>query len=205
MKGRKKLEREFKSLANRANKIISKFQDSGKLFILQDDYGATFHDKTIVNKSGLFKVGTSRLNMKVMDSRMKMMREFIKDSKDYFEEYKELVDIAKKMEKYQENKIENGGEGRTYIAEDLADFFLYAKSLLGETFDPSDTSTLQVAENMLNQGFSIEEVKQRFSEAVDSTMGLDHGYLLDEFARVRQEDLENHDIKFDFAKQGVYL
>ncbi len=182
MKGRRKLEHEFKSLANRANKIISKFSDSGKLFILEDDYGATFHDKTIVNKRGLFKTGTSRLNMKVLESRMKMMREFIKDSKDYFDEYKEMVDIAKKMESYQENKIENGGEGRTYIAEDLADFFLYAKSLLGETFDPSETSTLQVAENMLNQGFSIEEIRQRFDNAVNNTMGLDYGYLLDEFS-----------------------
>lgn len=195
MNGKKKVTKQelvnkFKTMVKQANKVLSEFDKQDKRFILEDDYGATFHDKTIVTNKGTFRSNAKELNMKELESRIKMMKEFMKDSPIYFNEADEIQTYADKMFKYQQRKIDSGGVGDTSIAKDLADFFIFAKALLGDTFDPSDTSALRVAENMLMSGLTLDQVENKFIDAVIKTYGTDYGYLIDEFA---------------FDEQGVYL
>lgn len=187
---RQELVNKFKTMVKQANKVLAEFDKQDKRFILEDDYGATFHDKTIVTIKGTFRSNAKELNMKELESRIKMMKEFMKDSPIYFNEADEIQSYADKMFKYQQRKKELGGVGDTNIAKDLGDFFIFAKSMLGDTFDPSETSALQIAENMLMSGLTIDQVENKFIDAVIKTYGTDYGYLIDEFA---------------FDEQGVYL
>lgn len=187
---RQELVNKFKTMVKQANKVLAEFDKQDKRFILEDDYGATFHDKTIVTNKGTFRSNAKELNMKKLESRIKMMKEFMKDSPVYFNEADEIQTYADKMFKYQQRKKELGGIGDTSISKDLGDFFIFAKSMLGDTFDPSETSALQVAENMLMSGLTLDQVENKFIDAVIKTYGTDYGYLIDEFA---------------FDEQGVYL
>lgn len=187
---RRELENTFRTMVKQANKVLKEFDKQDKRFILEDDYGATFNDKTIVTNKGMFRSNASYLNMKELESRINMMKEFVKDSPIYFNEAEDIQNYADKMFKYQQRKIELGGRGNTSISKDLSDFFLFAKAMLGDTFDPSESSTLQIAENMLMSGFTLDDIENKFIDAVLKTYGTDYGYLIDEFA---------------FDEQGVYL
>lgn len=187
---RQELVNKFKTMVKQVNKVLAEFDKQDKRFILEDDYGATFHDKTIVTNKGKFRSNASKLNMKELESRIKMMKELMKDSPIYFNEAEDIQTYADKMFKYQQRKIELGGVGDTSISKDLGDFFVFAKAMLGDTFDPSETSALQIAENMLMSGLTIDQVENKLIDAVIKTYGTDYGYLIDEFA---------------FDEQGVYL
>ena len=176
LSGKKKLEHEFRKKVKIANKILSRFNEENKRFILDDDYGATFHDKTIVTKKGLFRNNASQLTIKELNSRIEMMKSFIADSDDYFRDVDMLTEIGTKMQSWQ-NKKENGNEA---ISQDLADFFVFAKAMLGDTFDPSKSSTLQTAENMLNDGLTLSAIKERFYDAMANSN--DEGTLVEIFS-----------------------
>lgn len=187
---RQELVNKFKTMVKQANKVLKEFDKQDKRFILDDDYGAVFVDKTIMTKKGMFRSNASSLNDEEIESRMEMMKEFMKDSPIYFNEAEDIQDYANKMFKYQQRKKELGGVGDTSIAHDLSEFFIFAKAMLGDTFDPSETSALQVAENMLMSGLTIDQIEDKFIDSVIKTYGTDYGYLIDEFA---------------FDEQGVYL
>ena len=176
LRNRKKLEHEFRKKVKIANKILNRFNEENKRFILDDDYGATFHDKTIVTKKGLFRNNASKLTVKELNSRIEMMKTFIEDSDDYFRDVDLLTEIGTKMRSW-ESKKEHGNEA---IAQDLADFFVFAKAMMGDTFDPSKSSTLQAAEKMLNEGDTLSAIKERFYDAMLNSK--DEGTLLDIFA-----------------------
>lgn len=164
LKGRAKLEHEFRKKVRLANKILKRFDEENKRFILDDDYGATFHDKTIVTKMGMFRSNPTELNVKELNSRLEMIKNFIWDSDDYLRDVDMLTEVATKMEKWELNKE----DGIPEISQDLADFFTFVKSMMGETFDPSKTSILQAARAMLKEGGeknTYEQLKQRFYDA----------------------------------------
>lgn len=164
LKGRAKLEHEYRKKVRLANKILKRFDEENKRFILDDDYGATFHDKTIVTKKGMFRSNPTELNVKELNSRLEMIKNFIWDSDDYLRDVDMLTEVATKMEKWELNKE----DGMPEISQDLADFFTFVKSMMGETFDPSKTSILQAARAMLKEGGeknTYEQLKQRFYEA----------------------------------------
>lgn len=180
LKGRKKLEHEYRKKVKVANKILKRFDEENKRFILDDDYGATFHDKTIVTKKGMFRSNPTELNVKELNSRIEMIKNFIWDSDDYFRDVDMLTEVATKMEKWELNKE----DGMPEISQDLADFFNFVKSLMGDTFDPSKTSILQAARAMLKEGGeknTYEQIRQRFYEAWDNSE--DTGTLYDIFAQ----------------------
>lgn len=180
LKGRKKLEHEYRKKVRVANKILKRFDEENKRFILDDDYGATFHDKTIVTKKGMFRSNPTELNVKELNSRIEMIKNFIWDSDDYFRDVDMLTEVATKMEKWELNKE----DGMPEISQDLADFFNFVKSLMGDTFDPSKTSILQAARAMLKEGGeknTYEQIRQRFYEAWDNSE--DTGTLYDIFAQ----------------------
>lgn len=164
LKGRAKLEHEYRKKVRLANKILKRFDEENKRFILDDDYGATFHDKTIVTKKGMFRSNPTELNVKELNSRLEMIKNFIWDSDDYLRDVDMLTEVATKMEKWELNKE----DGMPEISQDLADFFTFVKSMMGETFDPSRTSILQAARAMLKEGGeknTYEQLKQRFYDA----------------------------------------
>lgn len=164
LKGRAKLEHEFRKKVRLANKILKRFDEENKRFILDDDYGATFHDKTIVTKKGMFRSNPTELNVKELNSRLEMIKNFIWDSDDYLRDVDMLTEVATKMEKWELNKE----DGMPEISQDLADFFTFVKSMMGDTFDPSKTSILQAARAMLKEGGeknTYEQLKQRFYDA----------------------------------------
>lgn len=180
LKGRAKLEHEYRKKVRVANKILKRFDEENKRFILDDDYGATFHDKTIVTKKGMFRSNPTELNIKELNSRIEMIKNFIWDSDDYFRDVDMLTEVATKMEKWELNKE----DGMPEISQDLADFFNFVKSLMGDTFDPSKTSILQAARAMLKEGGeknTYEQIRQRFYEAWDNSE--DTGTLYDIFAQ----------------------
>lgn len=180
LKGRAKLEHEYRKKVKLANKILKRFDDENKRFILDDDYGATFHDKTIVTRKGMFRSNPTKLNVKELNSRLEMIKNFIWDSDDYFRDVDMLTEVATKMEKWENNQ----SDGDTSISQDLADFFTFAKAMLGDTFDPSKTSVLQAARAMLKEGGSensIEHLKQRFLDAMENSE--DTGTLYDIFSQ----------------------
>lgn len=180
LKGRAKLEHEYRKKVKVANKILKRFDEENKRFILDDDYGATFHDKTIVTKKGMFRSNPTELNVKELNSRIEMIKNFIWDSDDYFRDVDMLTEVATKMEKWELNKE----DGMPEISQDLADFFNFVKSLMGDTFDPSKTSILQSARAMLKEGGeknTYEQIRQRFYEAWDNSE--DTGTLYDIFAQ----------------------
>lgn len=180
LKGRAKLEHEYRKKVKVANKILKRFDEENKRFILDDDYGATFHDKTIVTKKGMFRSNPTELNVKELNSRIEMIKNFIWDSDDYFRDVDMLTEVATKMEKWELNKE----DGMPEISQDLADFFNFVKSLMGDTFDPSKTSILQAARAMLKEGGeknTYEQIRQRFYEAWDNSE--DTGTLYDIFAQ----------------------
>lgn len=164
LKGRAKLEHEYRKKVRLANKILKRFDEENKRFILDDDYGATFHDKTIVTKKGMFRSNPTELNVKELNSRLEMIKNFIWDSDDYLRDVDMLTEVATKMEKWELNKE----DGMPEISQDLADFFTFVKSMMGETFDPSKTSILQAARAMLKEGGeknTYEQLKERFYDA----------------------------------------
>lgn len=164
LKGRAKLEHEYRKKVRLANKILKRFDEENKRFILDDDYGATFHDKTIVTKKGMFRSNPTELNVKELNSRLEMIKNFIWDSDDYLRDVDMLTEVATKMEKWELNKE----DGMPEISQDLADFFTFVKSMMGDTFDPSKTSILQAARAMLKEGGeknTYEQLKQRFYDA----------------------------------------
>ena len=180
LKGRAKLEHEYRKKVRLANKILKRFDEENKRFILDDDYGATFHDKTIVTKKGMFRSNPTELNIKELNSRLEMIKNFIWDSDDYFRDVDMLTEVATKMEKWELNKE----DGMPEISQDLADFFTFVKSMMGETFDPSKTSILQAARAMLKEGGeknTYEQLKQRFYDAWENSE--DTGTLYDIFAQ----------------------
>lgn len=164
LKGRAKLEHEYRKKVRLANKILKRFDEENKRFILDDDYGATFHDKTIVTKKGMFRSNPTELNVKELNSRLEMIKNFIWDSDDYLRDVDMLTEVATKMEKWELNKE----DGMPEISQDLADFFTFVKSMMGDTFDPSKTSILQAARAMLKEGGeknTYEQLKERFYDA----------------------------------------
>lgn len=168
LKGRAKLEHEYRKKVRLANKILKRFDEENKRFILDDDYGATFHDKTIVTKKGMFRSNPTELNIKELNSRLEMIKNFIWDSDDYFRDVDMLTEVATKMEKWELNKE----HGMPELSQDLADFFNFVKSMMGETFDPSKTSILQAARAMLKEGGeknTYEQLKQRFYDAWENS------------------------------------
>lgn len=168
LKGRAKLEHEYRKKVRLANKILKRFDEENKRFILDDDYGATFHDKTIVTKKGMFRSNPTELNIKELNSRLEMIKNFIWDSDDYFRDVDMLTEVATKMDKWERNKE----DGMPEISQDLADFFTFVKSMMGETFDPSKTSILQAARAMLKEGGeknTYEQLKQRFYDAWENS------------------------------------
>lgn len=168
LKGRAKLEHEYRKKVRLANKILKRFDEENKRFILDDDYGATFHDKTIVTEKGMFRSNPTELNVKELNSRLEMIKNFIWDSDDYFRDVDMLTEVATKMEKWELNKE----DGMPEISQDLADFFTFVKSMMGETFDPSKTSILQAARAMLKEGGeknTYEQLKQRFYDAWENS------------------------------------
>lgn len=180
LKGRAKLEHEYRKKVRLANKILKRFDEENKRFILDDDYGATFHDKTIVTKKGMFRSNPTELNVKELNSRLEMIKNFIWDSDDYFRDVDMLTEVATKMEKWELNKE----DGMPEISQDLADFFTFVKSMMGERFDPSQTSILQAARAMLKEGGeknTYEQLKQRFYDAWENSE--DTGTLYDIFAQ----------------------
>lgn len=185
LKGRAKLEHEYRKKVRLANKILKRFDEENKRFILDDDYGATFHDKTIVTKKGMFRSNPTELNVKELNSRLEMIKNFIWDSDDYFRDVDMLTEVATKMDKWERNKE----DGMPEISQDLADFFTFVKSMMGETFDPSKTSILQAARAMLKEGGeknTYEQLKQRFYDAWENS-----------------EDIKTlYDL---FAQQGRYI
>lgn len=185
LKGRAKLEHEYRKKVRLANKILKRFDEENKRFILDDDYGATFHDKTIVTKKGMFRSNPTELNVKELNSRLEMIKNFIWDSDDYFRDVDMLTEVATKMDKWERNKE----DGMPEISQDLADFFTFVKSMMGETFDPSKTSILQAARAMLKEGGeknTYEQLKKRFYDAWENS-----------------EDIKTlYDL---FAQQGRYI
>lgn len=168
LKGRAKLEHEYRKKVRLANKILKRFDEENKRFILDDDYGATFHDKTIVTKKGMFRSNPTELNVKELNSRLEMIKNFIWDSDDYFRDVDMLTEVATKMDKWERNKE----DGMPEISQDLADFFTFVKSMMGETFDPSKTSILQAARAMLKEGGeknTYEQLKKRFYDAWENS------------------------------------
>ena len=180
LKGRAKLEHEYRKKVRLANKILKRFDEENKRFILDDDYGATFHDKTIVTKKGMFRSNPTELNIKELNSRLEMIKNFIWDSDDYFRDVELLTEVATKMEKWEKKKEDKKPE----IAQDLADFFEFVKAMMGDTFDPSKTSILQAARAMLKEGGkdnTYDKLKERFFEAMENST--DDGKLLDLFSQ----------------------
>ena len=168
LKGRAKLEHEYRKKVRLANKILKRFDEENKRFILDDDYGATFHDKTIVTKKGMFRSNPTESNVKELNSRLVMIKNFIWDSDDYFRDVDMLTEVATKMDKWERNKE----DGMPEISQDLADFFTFVKSMMGETFDPSKTSILQAARAMLKEGGeknTYEQLKKRFYDAWENS------------------------------------
>ena len=180
LKGRAKLEHEYRKKVRLANKILKRFDEENKRFILDDDYGATFHDKTIVTKKGMFRSNPTELNVKELNSRLEMIKNFIWDSDDYFRDVDMLTEVATKMDKWERNKE----DGMPEISQDLADFFTFVKAMMGDTFDPSKTSILQAARAMLKEGGeknTYDNLKQRFLDAMQNSE--DTGTLYDLFAQ----------------------
>lgn len=180
LKGRAKLEHEYRKKVRLANKILKRFDEENKRFILDDDYGATFHDKTLVTKKGMFRSNPTELNVKELNSRLEMIKNFIWDSDDYFRDVDMLTEVATKMDKWERSKDDSMPE----VSQDLADFFTFVKSMMGETFDPSKTSILQAARAMLKEGGeknTYEQLKQRFYDAWENSE--DTGTLYDIFSQ----------------------
>ena len=174
-----KKEYEFRRLTNKANKILKRFDETNKRYVLDDDYGATFHDKTIVNKQGKFRNNASQLNMKELDQRIGMMNTFIEDSDEYFMEAEEFTEFGHKMGEWAES------HGASYdIGQDLSEFMTYVQSIMGLNYTPSDV--MDVAKNRLNEGDNLGVLKRTFYYAWT------HSQTADEF------------IHF-FGAQGIYL
>ena len=159
-------EAQFRRLANKANKILNRFDETGKRYVLDDDYGATFHDKTIVTKQGKFRNNATQLNMKELEQRIGMMNTFIEDSDEYFMEAEEFTEFGNKMGEWVERQRDRGGmfANLNYdIGQALSEFMTFAQSIMGLTYTPSDV--MDVASLRLNDGENLDSVKSAFYNA----------------------------------------
>lgn len=180
-------EAQFRRLANKANKILNMFDETGKRYVLNDDYGATFHDKTIVTKQGKFRNNATQLNMKELDQRIGMMNTFIEDSDEYFMEAEEFTEFGNKIGEWVERQRERGERFSNLnysIGQALSEFMTFAQSIMGLTYTPSDV--MDVASLRLSEGDDLELVKNSFYNAWV------HSSTADEFIHL-------------FSNQGKYL
>jgi hypothetical protein len=178
---RKKLLREFRKLNKRANQLLDKYDEWKIINILDDDYGGIFSDKDITTNKNRFRNNPSQLSNKKLENRIGIMKSLIEDDAVYQDEAFEMDKIARNMEKWQRSHDRN-----INLSQDLSDFFTFAKAMLGDTFDPSNSGALNVAERRLDDGESIEKVKNAFYSAW----------------------LNNDDVDsfiHDFSEQGIYL
>lgn len=153
---RQELEKRFKKLVDDANSVLSKFDENGRMYIFDDDYGAIFSDKTIMTQKGTFRKNASELTIKELQQRISMFDSFITDSTEY----------EKDAESF-ENFADNIGIPRDIWDKDFWQFVDFAKSIIGDRPDFSEIieMVMAVAEKRFSRGETLDEIKNTFYNA----------------------------------------
>lgn len=150
---RVELEQRFKKLVDDANDVLSEFDENGRMYIFDDDYGAVFSDKTIMTQKGTFRKNASELTVKELQQRISMLDSFITDSAEY----------EKDAESF-ENFADNIGIPRDVWDKDFWQFVDFAKSIIGNRPDFSEIieMVMAVAEKRFSRGETLDEIKNAF-------------------------------------------
>lgn len=153
---REELEKRFKKLVDDANDILSKFDENGRMYIFDDDYGAVFNDKTIMTQKNTFRKNASELTVKELQQRISMLDSFITDSAEY----------EKDAENF-ENFADNIGIPRDEWDKDFWQFVDFAKSIIGNRPDFSEIieMVMVIAEKRFSRGETLDEIKNEFYNA----------------------------------------
>lgn len=167
--GRKAKEMQFKKLVTKANKVLDKLGD--RKYILDDDFGATFHDKTIVTNKGQFRSNASKLNVKELNQRIGMLQSLIDDKDEYFKEANLFTDFGDKMQSYIETNPKWSTDPRlkNVTGQDVADFMSYVQGVLGTNETPSDV--MNVMRNRMAKGQTVEDLVSAFYTSYKNTQG----------------------------------
>ena len=153
---REELEKRFKRLVDDANDILTKFDENGHTYILDDDYGAVFADKTIMTQKGKFRKNASELTTKELEQRISMLNSFVTDSAEY----------EKDAENF-ENFAYNTGIPRDDWDADFWQFVDFVKALIWGRPDYSEIMeiVMPVAEKRFERGEQLEQIKSEFYSA----------------------------------------
>lgn len=168
---RQQLEKRFKELADKANNILDKFADEERMYVLDDDYGALFNDKTIMTQKGRFRKNASELSIRELEERNKILDTFITDAPEYdadavaFENYAEEFfygfNSKEDFDSYKENLFDEGKNKENYDA--LWDFMNWVKAVCGVSLiSPEWEKIRDTVKSRFARGDSWSEIRKAF-------------------------------------------
>lgn len=188
--GKRKLIAEYRKLVTKANKALNKLGENRH--VLDYDYGAVLHDKTIVTRKGEFRNNPTHLTVEELENRIGIMDALIQDKDEYFREAGLYTEFGDKMQSYITNNVgwNNVTKLRHLTGQDVADFMSYVQDVLGSQSTPS--SVMNITRNRLEQGDTWEEIYIAFEYAMNNNEGK------------TWDDFEN-DFKHYYSEEGKYI
>lgn len=188
--GKRKLIAEYRKLVTKANHVLNKLGENK--YVLDYDYGAVLHDKTIVTRKGEFRNNPTHLAVDELENRIGIMDSLIQDKDEYFREAGLYTDFGDKMQAYITNNTSwnNVSKLRHINGQDVSDFMSYVQDVLGSQSTPS--SVMNITRNRLEQGDTWEEIYKAFEYAMDNNEGK------------TWDDFEN-DFKHYYSEEGKYI
>lgn len=188
--GKRKLIADYRKLVTKANKVLNKLGENK--YVLDYDYGAVLHDKTIVNRKGQFRNNATQLTVEEIENRIGIMDALIQDKDEYFREAGLYTDFGDKMQKYITDNAgwNNVAKLRHINGQDVSDFMSYVQDVLGSQSTPS--SVMNITRNRLEQGDTWEEIYKAFDHAMKNNEGK------------TWDDFEN-DFKHYYSEEGKYI
>lgn len=188
--GKRKLIAEYRKLVTKANKVLNKLGENK--YVLDYDYGAVLHDKTIVTRKGQFRNNPTKLTVEELENRIGIMDSLIQDKDEYFREAGLYTDFGDKMQAHITNNTSwnNVVKLRHINGQDVSDFMSYVQDVLGMQSTPS--SVMNITRNRLKQGDTWEKVYKAFDYAMKNNEGK------------TWDDFEN-DFKHYYTEEGKYI
>lgn len=163
---RKSLENKFRDKVNQANEILKRFDNEKARYIFDDDFGAVFDDKTIMNQKGFFRNNATQLNEKELQQRVSMLDSFIIDSESYEQDLDDLNEFGEKL------GFKREGRTREEYIFDVWEFLAFAKAMMGDNVPPSKVLET-IASLRFERGETLEEVKHAFYIAYMNSTDVD--------------------------------
>lgn len=168
---RKQLEKRFKELTDKANDILDQFDDEQRMYVLDDDYGALFNDKTIMTNKGKFRKNPSELTNDELKERIKILDTFIEDAPEYekdadaFENYANEFFYGFKSKEdfddYKEDLFDEKKNKENYDA--LWDFMNWVKAVCGTSISSQQWEQIRdTVKSRFARGDNWSEIRKAF-------------------------------------------